>query len=46
MFDSDFIEPYDGLVKLLLCKYELCKLFCDADDINGDVYKCEETADE
>lgn len=50
ILDSDFIPPYDDAVaddaKLLLCKYELCKLFCD-DVINGDVYKCEEiVADE
>lgn len=45
MFDSDLIVPYDELVRLLLCKYELCRLFCDADDINGDVYRCDETVD-
>lgn len=46
MLDSDLMPPYDELVKLLLCKYELCK-FADCDDeINGDVYKCDETDDE
>lgn len=33
------------LFKLLLCKYELCKLLCE-DEINGEVYKWDETADE
>lgn len=47
MFDSLFIAPYEEAdVKPLLCKYELCKLLCDDADINGDVYKCDETVDE
>lgn len=48
MFDSDFIPPYADaadVVKLLLCKYELCKLLCD-DAINGDVYRWDETVAE
>lgn len=45
MFDSDLMAPYDELVKPLLCRYELCRLLCD-EDINGAVYKCDETADE
>lgn len=45
IFDSDLMPPQDELVKLLLCKYELCKLLW-ADDIKGEVYKCDETAAE
>lgn len=47
MLDSDLMPPYDELVKLLLCKYELCKFAADCDDeISGEVYKCDETDDE
>lgn len=45
IFDSDFMPPYADAAeddKLLLCKYELCKLLCD-DEINGVVYKCDDT---
>lgn len=49
MFDSDLMPPYADaadVVKLLLCKYELCKLLCD-DAINGVVQRWDETdADE
>lgn len=46
ILDSDFIPPYADaadVVKLLLCKYELCKLLCD-DAINGVVQRWDETA--
>lgn len=40
MFDSDLMPPYADdaaeVLKLLLCKYELCKLLCD-DAIKGEV---------
>lgn len=45
ILDSDFMPPYADAevdVKLLLCKYELCRLVCD-DESSGAVYKCDDT---